>query len=112
LNVIPETEYIEMIQEGMLAASRGGRGTARRIFGTYQIPVASKTGTIQIEGQAANDGAFVAYAPANEPEIAISIVVEKGGSGSEIMEIAKIVFDHYFIGESSFLATPYGELIP
>jgi len=112
LNVIPETEYIEIIQEGMVAASRGRRGTARREFGNYSIIVASKTGTIQIEGQSANDGAFVAYAPAHDPEIAISIVVEKGGSGSEIMHIARLVFDHYFITESTFLTMPYGALVP
>jgi len=112
LNVIEETDYIEIIQEGMRAASRGRRGTARREFGDYQIVVASKTGTIQIADRAVNDGAFVAYAPADNPEIAISIVVEKGGSGSEIMRIARVIFDHYFVTESTFLATPYGELIP
>jgi len=112
LNVIEETEYIDIIQEGMIAASRGRRGTAFRMFGNYPIIVASKTGTVQIEGQTANDGAFVAYAPANNPEIAISIVVEKGGSGSEIMEIAKVIFDHYFMTDSTFLAAPYGEMIP
>ena len=112
LNQIEEIEYIEMIQEGMLAASRGSRGTARRVFGDFRIPVASKTGTIQIEGQAANDGAFVAYAPAHNPEIAVSIVVEKGGSGSNIMPIARVIFDHYFVTESTFTAIPYGDLIP
>ena len=113
LNVIEESEYIEIIQEGMRAVSRGRLGTAERVFGDYDtVSVASKTGTVQIEGQAANDGAFVAYAPAHDPEIAISIVVEKGGSGAEIMVIARIVFDHYFRAESTFFATPYGEMIP
>jgi len=112
LNVIAETEYIEIIQEGMVAASRGNRGTARDVFQTYEIVVASKTGTVQIEGRAYNDGVFVCYAPANDPEIAISIVVEKGGSGSAIMRIARIIFDHYFMNESTFQAIPYGEIIP
>ena len=112
LNVIEDTEYIEIIQEGMIAASRGRRGTARREFGTYQIIVASKTGTIQVEGQTANDAAFVAYAPAHDPEIAISVVVEKGGSGANIMRIARLVFDHYFMTEDTFLVSPYGTLVP
>jgi len=112
LNVIEETEFIEIIQEGMVAASRGRRGTAAREFRNYQIVVASKTGTIQVEGQKANDGAFVAYAPADNPEIAISVIVEKGGSGAGIMRIARLVFDHYFMTEDTFLVSPYGSLVP
>jgi penicillin-binding protein 2 len=112
LNVIEETDYIEIIQEGMVAASRGGRGTARAVFRNYPIVVASKTGTVQVEGRAMNDGVFVCYAPADDPQIAISIVVEKGGSGSAIMDIARIIFDHYFVTEDTFLATPYGGMIP
>jgi len=112
LNVIEDTQNIAIIQEGMLEVSRGNLGTARSVFRNYPIAVASKTGTVQVEGREMNDGMFVCYAPANNPEIAISIVVEKGGSGSAIMNIARIIFDHYFMTESTFLAAPYGELIP
>ena len=112
LNRIKETEYIEILQEGMRAVASGNYGTARKTFSDYPIPVAAKTGTVQVEGAKANDGVFVCYAPADDPEIAISIVVEKGGSGSAIMDIAKMIFDHYFVKESTFYAIPYGELIP
>jgi penicillin-binding protein 2 len=112
LNQIEEIEYLEIIQEGMIAASRGRAGTARSVFRNYPITVASKTGTVQIEGARVNDGVFVCYAPAENPEIAISIVVEKGGSGREIMDIARMIFDHYFVTDSTFLAAPYGTLIP
>lgn len=112
LNQIDDQNYLEIIQEGMVAVSRGRRGTARSVFGNYPIVVASKTGTVQIEGRAVNDGVFVCYAPADNPEIAISIVVEKGGSGSAIMDIARMIFDHYFVTESTFMATPYGQLVP
>jgi penicillin-binding protein 2 len=109
---IEELEYIDILQEGMLAASRGNRGTARSIFGNYRILVASKTGTVQAESQRMNDGVFVCYAPADDPQIAISVVVEKGGSGSAIMDIARMIFDHYFVTESTFFASPYGQMIP
>ena len=112
LNVIEETEYIRILQDGMLAASRGRRGTARSVFGDYPVRVASKTGTVQVEGRDINDGVFVCYAPAANPEIAISIVIEKGGSGSAVMDIARMIFDHYFRTETIFQATPFGELIP
>jgi len=112
LNQIEETEYIEILQEGMLAVSMGSRGTARDIFRNYRIPVAAKTGTVQIEGRRINDGVFVCYAPADNPEIAISIVIEKGGSGSQVMAIARTIMDHYFVTESTFMATPYGQMVP
>jgi len=114
LNVIEETHFIQAIQQGMIAASRGPIGTARSIFGPEEMSlvVASKTGTVQIEGRAFNDGVFVAYAPAQNPEIAIAVVVEKGGSGGEIMDIARIIFEYYFSTESAFSAIPYGEMIP
>jgi len=112
LSVIDETDYLKIIQDGMIAVSRGRNGTAGRVFRNYPITVASKTGTVQIEGLAINNGLFVAYAPAEDPEIAIAVVVEKGGSGAEIMNIARVVFDHYFMKENTFLATPYGDLIP
>jgi len=114
LNVLNEEDrrYIGIIQEGMLAVSKGNRGTARSVFRNYRIPVASKTGTVQVEGREMNDGVFVAYAPADDPEIAISIVIEKGGSGAQIMDISRIIFDHYFATQGTFLTIPYGEMIP
>lgn len=111
LNQIEELEYIQIIQEGMVAVSRGSRGTARSVFMNYGVTVASKTGTAQVEGRDVNDGVFVCYAPANNPEIAVSIVVEKGGSGSAVMDIARMIFDYYFRSENAVLAAPYGELI-
>ena len=111
-SVIPETDHIRIIQEGMVAVSRGNSGTARSVFRDYPIRVGSKTGTAQFDERDTNDGVFVAYAPAENPQIAIAIVVEKGGSGSAVMDIARMIFDHYFRSEGSVLAVPYGELIP
>jgi len=96
LNEIEETDIIDIIQEGMIAVSRGDRGTARSIFGDYPITVASKTGIIQVYGRALNDSVFVAYAPAGNPEIAISVVLEKGDTSSGVLDISRIIFDHYF----------------
>jgi len=112
LNVIDDTDNLDIIREGMRDVSIGARGTARDVFRNYPIAVSSKTGTVQVEGASMNDGVFVCYAPSDNPEIAISIVVEKGGSGSAIMDIARIIFDHYFMSIDTFLTAPYGDLIP
>ena len=111
VNVIEETEYIEILQEGMKAVTRTG-GTAAREFNDYPIRVAAKTGTVQVEGVDINNGVFVCYAPADEPEIAISVVVEQGGSGGAIMGIARSIMDYYFRSGSTVLSSPFGELIP
>jgi penicillin-binding protein 2 len=111
-SVIPETEYIRIIQEGMRAVAGSRYGTAYREFGDYPIRIAAKTGTVQSETSEINNGVFVCYAPATNPEIAISIVIEKGGSGSAIMGIAKTILDYYFKSETTVLSAPYGELIP
>ena len=101
--------YLSILQEGMVAVSQ--LGTASTIFGNYTvdgktIPVACKTGTVQSDTSEINHGVFICYAPADDPEIAISIVVEKGGSGAEIMDIAKDVLDYYFGDRMEYITVP------
>ena len=113
LNEFEETEYIKIIHEGMLAVARTYYyGTASSVFGDYPINVCAKTGTVQIESDEKNTGVFVCFAPAENPEIAISIVIEKGGSGSAVMNIARTIFDYYFGTKITAFTVPYGELIP
>ncbi len=86
--------YIPVLQRGMRAVAR--TGTARLALANYQVEVAAKTGTVQSDTSDVNDGVFVCFAPYNDPEIAIAVVVEKGGSGSAIIQIAKDMMDAYF----------------
>ena len=58
--------------------------------------VAAKTGTVQSDSTSTNNGVFVCYAPYETPEIAMSIVVEKGGSGSSLITIAKKILTSFF----------------
>ena len=87
-------------------------GTAGDVFGYYDIPIAAKTGTVQSDAEVINNGVFVCYAPADKPEIAISVVVEKGGSGSNIMGVAKDILDYYFGKEVKVAVISDGVLIP
>ena len=112
LNEIEETEYIEIVQEGMRAVASTSLGTAYSVFGDYPVRIAAKTGTVQAESSAINTGVFVCYAPAANPEVSISVVVEKGGSGSQVMGIARTVLDDYFRADNAVLSTPFSELIP
>ncbi len=102
--------YIPILQEGMRAVATTGTGSS--VLSKYPIPVAAKTGTVQSDASTMNNGVFVCYAPADDPEIAIAVVVEKGGSGSSLITIATDVMDAYFASNSSALAvTPDYSLI-
>ncbi len=83
-----------------MVASQSG-GTAYSTFKNYPIAIAAKTGTAQTDITGASDnGAFVCYAPLDDPQIAIAVYVEKGGHGSTLASIAKAILDIYFeVGE-------------
>ena len=82
--------------EGMRAVVTNG--TAKSIFGDYPVAVAAKTGTAQHSGHkdASDHGAFVCYAPYDDPEISIVVYGEKAGHGSTMGQIAKAVLDAYY----------------
>ena len=82
-------------------------GTAYSTFKDYPIQVAAKTGTAEngINDASAN-GAFVCYAPLDEPRIAIAIYGERVGHGSSLAIIAKNMLDAYFeVGEAGDVVT-------
>ena len=57
--------------------------------------VAGKTGTAQKGEKITNDGIFMCYAPYDDPEVAIVIVVERGGSGASVQFMARQIMDAY-----------------
>lgn len=73
-------------------------GTAKSILKDYPIAVAAKTGTAETDNGSDN-GAFVCYAPFDNPEIAIVVYGEKAGHGRTMGQIAKALLDTYFQDE-------------
>ncbi len=90
-------EAFNTYKEGMYQVASASGGTAYKTFQNYPIKVAAKTGTAQtgIIGTSDN-AAFVCFAPLDDPQIAISVYVEKGGHGSTFATIAKAMLDVYF----------------
>jgi len=86
-------ETFEAVVDSMVAASRPG-GTAARTFGWYPVDVASKTGTPETGGYP--NSAFIAFAPARDPELAIAIIIERGWHGFTGAPVARAVFDAHF----------------
>jgi penicillin-binding protein 2 len=85
---------VEVIKEGLVAVVTEGTGQG---LNDGSIPLtAGKTGTSEVIGQK-DHSLYVAYGPADKPEIAIAVVVENGGFGSmAAAPIAKEVFQAYF----------------
>ncbi len=96
-------EYYDAVKAGLYDVANAGDGTAYKIFGDYAYKVAAKTGTAQLGEGKTNNGVFICYAPYDDPEIAIAVVIEKGGAGSAIAGVAKDVLDYYFSFQNSSL---------
>lgn len=84
------------VQRGMYLVANDPSGSAYETFGAYQIPVAAKTGTAQLGENQVNNAIFICYAPYDDPQIAVAVVVEHGIAGSGIASIAREVLDAYF----------------
>lgn len=99
LNEVPlEEEDREAILEGM-AQVVDSTSTVKEAFAdlTAQgIQVGAKTGSAQVSGQTNANGLFVCFAPYEDPEIAICVAVEKGGSGAATAVIAAEIMEYYF----------------
>ncbi len=100
----PTSELVENVEfsdstykaviNGMKAVVNEG-GTAASVFRNYPVAVGGKSGTAQVAKGTAT-GVFVCFAPADDPEIAIAVVVEHGGSGNNVAPIVRDIMDVYF----------------
>jgi len=92
---VAESTWNAVIQ-GMEAVITHPRGTARRAFEDFPIRTAGKTGSYEIPGQEGH-GLFAAFAPVEDPELVVVVIVEHGtGGASSAAPIARMVFDAYF----------------
>lgn len=84
------------VREGMRDVVRAPYGTAHSL-GALPIAVAAKTGTAQIEGNTKLNAFFVGFAPAENPELAILILVEDAREGSlNTVPVARDIFLWYY----------------
>jgi len=101
-------ETYQAVMDGMLEASVSG--TASAVFANYPIKVASKTGSAQTSLRFDN-AVFVCCAPRENPEIAIVVIVEKGGQGGLIGSVAKDVLDYYCFSPDASAVQPDNSLV-
>ena len=92
---ISENAYNACI-EGMKMAATWSMGTASVLFQTYPIQVCAKTGTAEHGSGGSDNASFVLFAPADDPQIAITVYLEKGAQGGTLGQVAKVILDSYF----------------
>ena len=87
-------------------------GTGSRIFRDYPITVGGKTGTAQT-ATGADHTVFIAFAPYDDPEIAVAVVIEHGKYGTYSGGLLKSIFNAYFFTElQNYSDIPAYELLP
>jgi penicillin-binding protein 2 len=115
-------EHLALVRAAMVDVTRPG-GTAARAGANAPYTIAAKTGTAQVigmkQGESYNEkrireehrdhALFIAFAPADNPKLAMAILVENGGhGGSTAAPIAREVFDYYLLGKKPTAKQPLG----
>jgi penicillin-binding protein 2 len=105
-------EHVAVVRQGLIGVAR--EGTSARVFAGSPYQSAGKTGTAQavtigqkdkynaskLEEHQRDHALYMAYAPAENPQIAVAIVVENAGFGAaQAAPIARRVFDYWLLGE-------------
>lgn len=87
-------ENIDAVKEGMKGVTSESGGTAYATFKGFNIEVGGKTGSAQANNK--THAWFVGFAPFDDPEIAVVVLVENGGHGGWTAEVARDIIAEYF----------------
>jgi penicillin-binding protein 2 len=105
-------EYLALVKQGMIEVNKVGTG--RIAFAGAEYVTAGKTGTAQVIGikqgekydakkiaeRYRDHSLFMAFAPADNPKVALALIVENGGFGAQAAApIARKVFDYVLLGK-------------
>ncbi len=119
---LQDSRYWDYAVNGMEQVMHGRRGTARKVGDTSLYRIAGKSGTAQVvairQGERYDSEAlaerhrdhalFVAFAPVENPQIAVAVMVENGESGSGVAApVAKQVMDAWLLDENGQLKAEY-----
>lgn len=104
---------LEAVRDGMKSVTSETGGTAYSIFKDFNIEVGGKTGSAEAGNK--TNAWFAGYAPFNDPEIAVVVMVENGGHGLYTAEVVRDIIAQYFGMNSSQItedmtAIPYTEM--
>jgi penicillin-binding protein 2 len=98
-----DPQALDVVRQGLFAATHAPYGTSTPVFSSFPIPIAGKTGTaekvVRLPGfLGLRDQAWwCGYGPTDNPELVVCVVIENGGQGGEAAAPAALrVFERYF----------------
>ena len=98
LNLDPAN--VEAVKQGMWAVANDPESTVDQYLSNLAVEVGAKTGSAQVgSAELEADAIFTLFAPYDDPEIVISIVVEGGASGGNLAQAAGEIVNYYFSAE-------------
>ena len=92
---------VEAVKQGMWLVANDPESSSSAYFRDLPVEVGAKTGSAQVSSEVEADALFVCFAPYDDPQIAISMVVEQGASGSNLAQAVAEVVDYYFSAEGT-----------
>ncbi|OLU32530.1 penicillin-binding protein 2 [Pseudomonas sp. PA15(2017)] len=120
--VLRDPKYWDYAREGMESVMHGARGTARKVGDAAAYRIAGKSGTAQVvaikqgekydrskvQERHRDHALFVGFAPADNPQIVVAVMVENGESGSGVgAPVVKQVMDAWLLDENGQLKAEY-----
>ncbi len=107
--------FWEIAKDGMYGVANRANGTAHKYFQSAPYKIAAKSGTAQVFGLKANETynahkiserlrdhkLMVAYAPYNNPQVSMAIILENGGAGPAVGTITRQILDHIMLGDNN-----------
>ena len=107
-------EYIDAVLAGMESVTQDSSGTAYVRFRDFDVTVGGKTGSAEAGNKV--NAWFVGFAPFENPEIAIVVIVENGGHGNYTAEVVRDIMEEYFgmnveTIEEDMTAEPYVQIM-
>ena len=116
--------YWEIAKDGMYGVANRPNGTAHKSFVSAPYKIAAKSGTAQVFGLKANETynahkiserlrdhkLMTAFAPYDNPRVAITMILENGGSGAAVGTIMRQILDHIMLGDNNTQLSPEAPL--
>ena len=108
-------DYLNAVLQGMKSVTSDSGGTAYVRFKDFNVSVGGKTGSAEAAGNKVHAW-FVGFAPFENPEIAIVVMVENGGHGNYTAEVVRDIMAEYFgmntqNVEEDMSAIPYTQIM-
>lgn len=112
-NIQLKQSTLDAIAKGMYLVTKGDKGTLRNSFKDYPVEVAAKSGTAQESDKRSEHTIFVAFAPYDDPQISVSVLIPYGNNSATAPAptVAKAVISNYLQLSTTIENRSYNTLV-